>query len=232
MTDEPTVSGLERDRKSDRGEVGSDPASRLFAEVFQVRGTSGEARADGGRRDSPGHADGRFCHQDLVRTSRGERRNHDRLNRIVAEGRELFGFRLRHQLGRGAFASVYLAEQRDLAGRLVVLKISASEGTEHQTLARLQHTNIVPIFSVHEDPEAGVRAVCMPYFGGATLSSLLEKLWEGQPRPTEGSQLAQALEEIGSRSRPEGDDHGPTQAGAEPPRDEPREPAALPSGVG
>ena len=117
-------------------------------------------------------------HQDLIRTMGARKRTHDRLLRLVAEGEELFGFRLRHQLGRGAFASVYLAEQRDLACRPVVLKISATEGTEHQTLARLQHTNIVPIFSVHEDAAAGLRAVCMPYFGGATLASILERLWD------------------------------------------------------
>ena len=130
------------------------------------------------------------------------KRAQDRLPQVVTEGAELFGFRLRHQLGRGAFASVYLAEQRDLACRPVVLKISATEGTEHQTLARLQHTNIVPIFSVHEDQGAGLRAVCMPYFGGATLASVLEHLWDGAARPTLGSQLVEALETVGSPAMP------------------------------
>ena len=97
--------------------------------------------------------------------------------RLPEAGEELFGFRLRQPLGHGAFACVYLAEQPDLASRPVVLKISAIAGTEPQTLARLQHTNIVPIFSVHEDQRAGLRAVCMPYFGGASLSSILERLW-------------------------------------------------------
>ena len=86
-------------------------------------------------------------------------------------GDELFDFPLRHELGRGAFARVFLAEQTGLADRPIVLKVSAIEGDEHQTLAQLQHTNIVPIYSVHEDTRAGLRAVCMPYFGGASLSS-------------------------------------------------------------
>ena len=34
----------------------------------------------------------------------------------------------------------------------MVLKISGIEGDEPQTLAQLQHTYIVPIYSVHEDP--------------------------------------------------------------------------------
>ena len=40
-------------------------------------------------------------------------------------GDELFGYLVRGELGRGAFARVYLAEQADLAGRPVVLKVSA-----------------------------------------------------------------------------------------------------------
>jgi serine/threonine protein kinase/Flp pilus assembly protein TadD len=108
-------------------------------------------------------------------------------------GQQLFGFRLRGELGRGAFARVYLAEQADLAGRPVVLKVSAIDGDEPQTLAQLQHTNIVPIYSVHEDAQAGLRAVCMPYFGGASLSNVLEKVFAGSPRPTRGDQLVSAL---------------------------------------
>ena len=85
-------------------------------------------------------------------------------------GDELFGFRLRAPLGRGAFARVFLAEQADLAGRPVVLKISAIEGTRPQTLAQMQHTNIVPIYSVHEDQRAGL---------ACRLHALLRR---GQPR--------------------------------------------------
>ena len=88
-------------------------------------------------------------------------------------GDEVFGFRLLHELGRGSFARVFLAEQADLAGRLVALKISSVEGDEPQTLAQLQHTNIVPVYSLHDDRQLGLRAVCMPYFGGASLAAVL-----------------------------------------------------------
>src|SRR5262249_60986312 len=96
---------------------------------------------------------------------------------LPAVGDELFGFRLCQELGRGAFARVFLAEQASLAGRPVVVKVSAAEGDEPQTLAQLQHTHIVPIYSVHEDSAAGLRAVCMPYFGGASLSSVLRAVY-------------------------------------------------------
>jgi serine/threonine protein kinase/tetratricopeptide (TPR) repeat protein len=114
--------------------------------------------------------------------------------RLPGVGQELFGFRLQRELGRGAFARVFLATQADLASRPVVLKVSGIKGHEPQTLAQLQHTHIVPIHSVHEDRAAGLRAVCMPYFGGASLSSVLQKLWTEDPRPMYGRQLMQALE--------------------------------------
>src|SRR5262249_29588437 len=77
--------------------------------------------------------------------------------------------------------------------RPVVLKVSALEGDEAQTLAQLQHTHIVPIHSVHEDARAGLRAVCMPYFGGAALNVVLQRLGEGNGRPARGAELVAAL---------------------------------------
>ncbi len=113
--------------------------------------------------------------------------------RLPSVGDELFGFRLYKELGRGAFARVFLAEQSNLAGRPVVLKVSAADGNEPQTLAQLQHTHIVPIYSVHEDPSAGLRAVCMPYFGGASLSAVLRAVFAETAVPLRGQQFVQAL---------------------------------------
>jgi serine/threonine protein kinase/tetratricopeptide (TPR) repeat protein len=120
--------------------------------------------------------------------------------RLPDIGDQLFGFSLRHELGRGSFARVFLAEQSDLAGRPVVLKVSGIEGDEPQTLAQLQHTHIVPIHSIHEDARAGLRALCMPYFGGASLSRALEQLWATAPRPTRGQELVAALEAVAAPS--------------------------------
>jgi serine/threonine protein kinase/tetratricopeptide (TPR) repeat protein len=128
--------------------------------------------------------------------SLGGTENNHRLPRLPVVGNELFGFRLQHELGRGAFACVFLAEQPDLARRPVVLKISGTDGDEPQTLAQLQHTHIVPIHSVHEDRRTGLRAVCMPYFGGASLSRVLQILFSENDRPTQGRQLLRALETV------------------------------------
>src|SRR5206468_2560046 len=64
-------------------------------------------------------------------------------------GTDLLGFHLQRELGRGEFSRVYLAQQGDLANRLVVLKVSAESFAEADKLAQLQHAHIVPIYSVH-----------------------------------------------------------------------------------
>src|SRR5262245_44757494 len=77
-------------------------------------------------------------------------------------GAEFLGFRLVAELGRGALGRVFLARQGDVGDRPVVLKVSPDIDDETRTLAQLQHTNVVPLYSVHR---AGpLQAVCMPYF--------------------------------------------------------------------
>jgi eukaryotic-like serine/threonine-protein kinase len=132
-------------------------------------------------------------HHELLR-SVGMSVNGDSYLRLPEIGEAVFGFQLRRELGRGAFARVFVANQADLAGRPVVLKVSQIQGTEPQTLAQLQHTNIVPIHSVHEDKRAGLRVLCMPYFGGASLSEVLKTAWRHSTPPTTGRELVQALD--------------------------------------
>ena len=115
-------------------------------------------------------------------------------------GDTICGFYLISTLGKGAFATVYLAEQIELGRRLVALKVSKAEGEEPQILARLQHTHIVPIFSVTDDPVTGLRLLCMPYLGGANLAQILEAAVDRMPN-TKGSQksLVAALDEVNRR---------------------------------
>jgi serine/threonine protein kinase len=100
-------------------------------------------------------------------------------------------FHLIAELGRGAFGKVYLARQEALANRYVVLKISTDSFRESQRLAQLQHTDIVPIFSVHEVPP--LHAVCMPYYGSTTLSDVLKTLEERATLPASGKGLVSPL---------------------------------------
>ncbi len=88
-------------------------------------------------------------------------------------GESFLGFELVGKLGDGAFGKVFLAQQGDLAGRLVVLKFTSAITDEHRLLARLQHTNIVPIHSVHRTGD--LQAICMPLLGVATLEDILRQ---------------------------------------------------------
>jgi len=120
-------------------------------------------------------------------------------------GETLGGYRIVTELGRGAFARVYLAEQVDLGDRRVALKVSRAEGDEPQMLARLQHTHIVPIHSVHDDPRTGLRLLCMPYLGGANLAQVLEAAGSNPSEGAAGRSLVAALDEVSRRlvSRPD-----------------------------
>ena len=175
-----------------------DVASLLFEEYQQRRDQGDDVSLADIHNRFPEHHDSLAAlmrGHDVFRSVSGSCKSVPRLT-LPSVGDELFGFRMRHELGRGAFACVFMAEQEHLAGRPVVLKVSALEGNEPQTLAQLQHTHIVPIYSVHDDVAAGVRAVCMPYFGGASLSAVLHAVWAETPRPTHGEQVVRALEVV------------------------------------
>jgi serine/threonine protein kinase/tetratricopeptide (TPR) repeat protein len=106
-------------------------------------------------------------------------------------GSDFEGFRLVGELGRGAFGRVFLAEQKELAGRLVALKISTDLFHESQTLAQLQHTNIVPIYSAHQTDS--FQALCMPYLGSTTLADLLKSFHNRDSLPMSGRDLVSTL---------------------------------------
>ena len=185
-----------------------DTASLLFEDFLRRRGRGEDTSLEEYRECSAEPADSlvQLFQQQAVLRSLGVSGSETALTRALpAVGDQIFHFRLCRELGRGAFARVFLAEQVDLAGRPVVLKVSGITGKEPQTLAQLQHTYIVPIYSVHEDTQTGLRAVCMPYFGGASLSQLLHLLWaDGRP-PVEGAQLVEALDNSGVRDQGSGD---------------------------
>jgi eukaryotic-like serine/threonine-protein kinase len=89
-------------------------------------------------------------------------------------GEDLGPFLLKAELGRGGSGRTYLASEPALSGRLVVLKVISDDQEEHLSLARLQHTHIIPLYSEQSFPERRLRALCMPYLGGASLGRVLE----------------------------------------------------------
>ncbi|HEV8061201.1 MAG TPA: protein kinase [Gemmataceae bacterium] len=113
-----------------------------------------------------------------------------------ALGETVGDFMLQAELGRGAQGRVYLAAQQSLSNRRVVLKLVSPEACEHLLLARLQHTHIVPLYSVEHDPARKLRALCMPYFGGASLERLLELMQSIRPVRRTGRDLLAALDRV------------------------------------
>jgi eukaryotic-like serine/threonine-protein kinase len=113
------------------------------------------------------------------------------LGGLPRPGTDFLGFRICSELGRGAFGRVYLARQGDLADRLVTLKVSADVSGESRALAQLQHTNIVPIYSVHR--RGPLHAVCMPYLGATTLADTLASIRSQAVLPKSGNDLLSTL---------------------------------------
>jgi serine/threonine protein kinase/tetratricopeptide (TPR) repeat protein len=116
-------------------------------------------------------------------------------------GEVLAGFRLLAELGRGATGRVFLAAQPALADRPVVLKVTPRGREEHLSLARLQHMNIVPLYSEHVLQARNLQMLCMPYLGGATLAQVLEQLQLAgrSPDKRSGKQIIAVLEAIQAR---------------------------------
>jgi eukaryotic-like serine/threonine-protein kinase len=129
---------------------------------------------------------------------------------ILQPGAELAGFRIILELGRGAFARVYLAEEISLGRRLVAVKVSRPDGDEPRILARLQHAHIVPVHSVYDDPATGHRFMCMPYFGGADLARVLRASGGLVPTRHNGGSLVKALDQV-SRKLPDSLGSNPSQ---------------------
>src|SRR5262249_17454818 len=132
----------------------ADVASILFEHYQQRRRRGDEPSREEYKNRFPEHKDSLtdlFRHQDFLHSVGSANAYSAPPLALRVGGEELFGFRLCYELGSGAFARVFLAEQADLASRMVVLKVSNAEGHEPQTLAQMQHTHIVPIYSVHEN---------------------------------------------------------------------------------
>ncbi|MCS6977291.1 MAG: serine/threonine protein kinase [Gemmatales bacterium] len=112
-------------------------------------------------------------------------------------GSQFLGFELLDELGRGAFARVYLARETALGNRLVALKVAPYGWGEADILGRLQHPNIVPIFSVTNDSDSPLTAVCMPYRGRATLCDVLDHLATLRKVPRKANAILDAIRTLG-----------------------------------
>ncbi|MDA7980040.1 MAG: protein kinase [Pirellulales bacterium] len=116
-------------------------------------------------------------------------------------GDQLDDFDLYHEVGSGAFATVFLARQRSMQ-RLVALKISTDESDEPQALAQLDHANIVRVYDQRYLSEEKLRLLYMQFVPGGTLHDVLERSRKGE-HPHSGDELLAAID---NSLRQRGDD--------------------------
>jgi len=99
-------------------------------------------------------------------------------------GEDVGGFVLIREIGRGGFSRVFLASERDLGDRQVVLKICTQANEEAARLGQLDHPHIVPVHSVDFDACPPFTLICMPFLGSATLADVHAAVFaDGADRP-------------------------------------------------
>ncbi len=111
----------------------------------------------------------------------------------LSPGSRIGDFLIAEVLGRGSFATVYLATEMALA-REVALKVSVGVSEEAKTIASLDHRSIVQVYSEQIEPSQKLRLICMQYIRGASLEVILGNV----KGALTGSALLKTLQELNS----------------------------------
>ena len=90
-------------------------------------------------------------------------------------GTQVDDFLLVQELGKGAFATVYLAQQISMQ-RMVALKVSAGSEGESLSLAQFDHTNIVRIYDQRNISDQQTSLLYMQFHPGGTLSEVVKSV--------------------------------------------------------
>ncbi len=114
-------------------------------------------------------------------------------------GERIDDFLLLDRLGRGAFATVYLAHQTSMQ-RTVALKVSAIRGEEAQMLAQLDHPHIVRVFDQRDLPDREQRLLYMEYVAAGSFEPIVEQVAKTPAEHRSGKMLLEIIDAaLGSR---------------------------------
>ncbi len=114
-------------------------------------------------------------------------------------GCDISGFRLVEIIGQGAFSRVYLAVDKALGERQVVIKLCHAGDHEAWIQGKLRHDHIMPILSTTEDDEYGLSVICMPFMGRVTLHDKMSAFWtlsSGENRVRAGAEARNEADAI------------------------------------
>ena len=182
---------------SARGSSDEDELDRLLLLALERSELGGDSAVEQVLRDHPQHAAALRRRIESLRAAG----LWDPVEASAATGvapEQLGEFRLERVLGAGGMGVVYLALQESL-GRRVALKIVRPEHLyfpgarerfrrEVETVARLQHPGIVPVYAVGE--HAGVPYFAMEYIPGRTVDACLRRLAGRSARDLTGADFA------------------------------------------
>ncbi|MCA9009856.1 MAG: serine/threonine protein kinase [Planctomycetaceae bacterium] len=113
----------------------------------------------------------------------------------LAPGDTIDDFDILLTLGKGTFATVFLARQKSMQ-RMVALKLSADHGSEPQTLAKLDHDNIIRVYDQRLIPAKSARLLYMQYAAGGTLSDIIGRLKDSRASEWCGRTYLKAIDSI------------------------------------
>lgn len=116
---------------------------------------------------------------------------------------EIDDFRLLNELGAGAFARVFLAQQKSMQ-RLVALKITERKSFESPVLSQLDHPSIVRVFD--EQVVGSLTLMYMQYISGGSLRDIVS--WRAG-KPTSQLSGKRYLDQVAAILREKGE--SPTQ---------------------
>lgn len=122
----------------------------------------------------------------------GESRRNKR--QLVQVGDTIDDFELLAELGKGSFATVFLARQTSMQ-RLVALKVSVDHGMEAQTLAQLDHPHIVRVFDQRRAAKHNLQLLYMQYLEGGTLLDVLRQIADVPEQELGGKHFVQIVDQ-------------------------------------